>query len=238
MEKICEGKNLVRQVNHCDDEQLYRQIEETIEDLMENIQRDFYLEYEPAQDKFIVKTSLTKEKAEFFEKMSFFRRQSLHSNSPDESSTEDSDWESTNSDLSDTSESQEEPIEAIEDSSSVLKKYWHGTDTYYSLGYNCKEVNFVSAELNSDSDSVKKSSSTCGEDGNNLLERVFKSLKRLESIRKGKNLNSQESFNRKKIVKDFEEPKCLKISDCSNKTSQRTLCEKLANIFCPCAMDK
>ena len=63
MEKICEGKNLVRQVNHCDDEQLYRQIEETIEDLMENIQRDFYLEYEPSQDKFIVKTSLTKEKA-------------------------------------------------------------------------------------------------------------------------------------------------------------------------------
>ena len=226
MEKICEGKNLVRQVNHSDhDEQLYRQIEETIEDLMENIQRDFYLEYEPAQDKFIVKTSLTKEKAEFFEKMFFFRRQSLHSNSLDESSTEDSDWESTNSDLSDTSESQEQPIELIEDSSSVLTKYWH----------NCKEVNFISAELNSDSDSVKKSSSTYGEDGNNLLERVFTSLKRLESIRKE---NSQESFNRKKIVKDFEEPKCLKISDCSNKTSQRTLCEKLANIFCPCAMDK
>ena len=209
----------------CDDEQLYQQIEEIIEDLMKNIQKDFYLDYEPAQDKFIVKTSLTKEKAEFFEKMFFFRRQSFHSNSLDEYSTEDSVWETTNSDSSsDTSESQEEAVESIENSE-FLANHWYGVDAYSSC-YNCTEVN----------DSVKKSSSNKSEDDDSLLERVFSSLRRLESIRKAS--NSQESFKRKSFVKDYEKPKCLKISEGSNKASQRTLYQKLVNIICPCTMDK
>ena len=209
----------------CDDEQLYQQIEEIIEDLMKDIQRDFYLDYEPAQDKFIVKTSLTKEKAEFFEKMFLFRRQSFHSNSLDEYSTEDSVWETTNSDSSsDTSESQEEAVESIENSE-FLTNHWYGVDAYSSC-YNCTEVN----------DSVKKSSSNKSEDDDSLLERVFSSLRRVESIRKAS--NSQESFKRKSFVKDYEKPKCLKISEGSNKASQRTLYQKLVNIICPCTMDK
>ena len=208
MEKTYYGINTL--VNSTD-EQLYRQIEASIEDLIANIQKEFLLEYDPFQDKFVVKTSLAKEKADFFEKMYLFRRQSMHSNSEDQSS-EDSEWDSSDS-----------------DTSGFEPNYWNRC--------NCPEKIMDEAERREESTgSITNSSTTTSVDGDSLLERVLASLRRLESIRKTLEVGLVSQQLTK--PKDFEEPKCLKMSNETGKKSQRTLAEMLANIFCPCTLPR
>ena len=206
------------------DEHLYRQIEASIEDLIANIQKEFLLEYDPFQDKFIVKTSLAKEKAEFFEKMYLFRRQSMHSNSEDQSS-EDSEWDSSDS-----------------DTSGFEPNYWHRCNCPEKIMEETEGAeegfgsNSEQLKTNESTGSITNSSTTTSVDGDSLLERVLASLRRLESIRKTleAGLVSQQLTK----PKDFEEPKCLKMSNETGKKSQRTLAEMLANIFCPCTLPR